>query len=69
MSMPNYRLKFAPDEADDGPDALNFEAIDPACALLLAQRHGGGRPAELWAGERLVCRIAVDSDAGFWRIG
>jgi hypothetical protein len=67
--MPRYSLKFAAPQSADGADALDFDAEDASGALAIAQRHGDGRPAELWAGEKLVCRIAVDSEAGFWRIG
>ena len=65
--MPRYSLKFSSQGEDSSP--LSFDAADPSGALAIAQRHGEGRDAELWAGDRLVCRISVDSEAGFWRIG
>ena len=67
--MPHYRLRFSPTQEGEGPSALSFEASDPSGALAIAQRHGRGRPAELWDGDKLVCRIAVDAEAGFWRVG
>ena len=67
--MPHYKLQFEPEPVGESPPALTFEATDPSGALAIAQRHGHGRPAELWDGDKLVCRIAVDAEAGFWRVG
>ena len=67
--MYNYRLVFPPGNQPAPDGGLSFDAADPASALLLAQRHGGGRPAELWRGDKLVCRLAEDTSAGFWEIG
>jgi hypothetical protein len=61
-----YRLTFA---GADGQPELTLPASDASSALILAQRHGKGRKAELWRGDKLVCRIAEDPFAGFWEIG
>jgi hypothetical protein len=61
-----YRLTFA---GADGQPELTLPASDASSALILAQRHGKGRKAELWRGDKLVCRIAEDQFAGFWEIG
>jgi hypothetical protein len=55
--------------AGRGKPALSLTATDASSALILAQRHGKGRKAELWRGDKLVCRIAEDPFAGFWEIG
>ena len=55
--------------ATRGKPALSLPATDASSALILAQRHGKGRKAELWRGDQLVCRIAEDTFAGFWEIG
>jgi len=55
--------------AHHGKPALTLPATDAASALILAQRHGKGRKAELWRGDTLLCRIAEDTFAGFWEIG
>lgn len=47
----------------------NLDASNLSSALALAHRHGNGHPAELWQGDKLVCHIAQDADAGFWTIG
>jgi hypothetical protein len=52
-----------------GKPALSLTATDASSALILAQRHGKGRKAELWRGDKLVCRISEDPFAGFWEIG
>lgn len=65
--MPYFRITF-PAARTGAAEALTLEAADPADALILAQRHGTGRPAELWHGETRVCRIAAD-EGGFWQIG
>ena len=63
---PPFRIVLT---ADRGKPALTFPATDASSALILAQRHGKGRKAELWRGDKLVCRIAEDTFAGFWEIG
>ncbi|MCA1661317.1 MAG: hypothetical protein LC648_03800 [Novosphingobium sp.] len=60
-----YRVVFP---GVDGKQGRSMAADDAASALILAQRHGRGRPAELWRGEELVCRIAEDARSGFWKI-
>ena len=65
--MPRFRLTIPPARSGTG-DPMTFEAADAADALSLAQRHGIGRPAELWHGERRICRIAPD-EGGFWHVG
>ena len=55
--------------AGRGKPALSLTATDASSALILAQRHGKGRRAELWRGDKLVCLIAEDTFAGFWEIG
>jgi hypothetical protein len=65
--MPYFRLTF-PSAQNGASGAMTFEADDAAAALSLAQRHGNGRPAELWHGDRRICRIAAD-EGGFWQIG
>jgi len=61
-----YRLVFA---GVRGQPTISVPTVDPASALILAQRHAQGRPAELWRGDTLVARIDEDEGAGFWRIG
>ena len=63
---PPFRIFLS---ADRGKPALSLPATDASSALILAQRHGKGRKAELWRGDKLVCRIAEDQFAGFWEIG
>ena len=65
-AAPSFRVVLAPGR---GKPALTLPATDAASALILAQRHGKGRKAELWRGDKLVCRIAEDQFAGFWGIG
>ena len=66
--MPRFSLRFSGRHGEQG-SPLSFDAVDASGALAIAQRHGEGRDAELWAEDKLVCRISVDSEAGFWRIG
>lgn len=63
---PRFRVVLAPAR---GKPELTLPATDASSALILAQRHGKGRKAELWRGDTLVCRIAEDTFAGFWEIG
>ena len=65
-ATPPFRVVLAPGR---GKPALTLPATDASSALILAQRHGKGRKAELWRGDKLVCRIAEDPFAGFWEIG
>ncbi len=66
--MDNYRLIFAaPGENLSGTPA-EIVTGSASAALLLAQRHGRGRPVEVWKGQELICRLAENADGGYWEI-
>ena len=66
--MENYRLIFAvPGENPSGSPA-EIVTGSASAALLLAQRHGWGRPVEVWKGQHLICRVAENADGGYWEI-
>ena len=66
--MINYRLIFA--APGDNPLGAPPEIVtgSASSALLLAQRHGRGKPVEVWKGQDLICRVAESADGGFWEI-
>ena len=61
--MENYRLIFASPGAP-----AEIVTRSASSALLLAQRHGRGKPVEVWKGQDLVCRVAESADGGYWEI-
>ena len=66
--MENYRLIFAtPGESPSGSPA-EIVTGSASAALLLAQRHGRGKPVEVWKGQDLICRVAENADGGYWEI-
>ena len=62
--MENYRLIFAA----PGESPSEIVTGSASTALLLAQRHGRGRPVEVWKGQQLICRVAENADGGYWEI-
>lgn len=59
-----YRLQYDSDRFGK-EKTIEFDAINPAGALLLAKREAEGRWARLYEGERLLCRLerlTPDSD-------
>lgn len=66
--MMNYRLIFgSPGENPSGSPA-EIVTGSASAAFLLAQRHGRGKPVEVWKGQELICRVAESPDGGFWEI-
>jgi hypothetical protein len=65
--METYRLIVAP-SAGDTTQPTEIASGNALSALLLAQRHAGGRPVEVWRGKRLICRIAESVPGGFWEV-
>ena len=62
--MENYRLIFAA----PGESPSELVTGSASSALLLAQRHGRGKPVEVWKGRDLICRVAESADGGYWEI-
>ena len=62
--MENFRLIFAA----PGESPSEIVTGSASTALLLAQRHGRGRPVEVWKGQQLICRVAENADGGYWEI-
>ena len=66
--MENYRLIFATPGANQSGAPAEIVVGSASAALLLAQRHGRGKPVEVWKGQDLICRVAESSHGGFWEI-
>ena len=66
--MENYRLIFATPGANQSGAPAEIVVGSASAALLLAQRHGRGKPVEVWKGQDLICRVAESCDGGFWEI-
>lgn len=62
--MENFRLIFAA----PGESPSEIVTGSASTALLLAQRHGRGKPVEVWKGQQLICRVAENADGGYWEI-
>lgn len=68
--MSYYELRFTRDRAHE-PETIPFEADDPGMALILAQRRGPNRPAELWRDNRKVCTLMLEriDQSEVWVVG
>ena len=66
--MENYRLIFAAPGENPASAPAQLVAGSASAAFLLAQRHGRGKPVEVWKGRELVCRVAESADGGYWEI-
>ena len=62
--MENFRLIFAA----PGESPSEIVTGSASTALLLAQRHGRGKPVEVWKGQQLICRVAENAHGGYWEI-
>lgn len=66
--MDNYRLIFATTGQSASGIPAEIVTGSASAALLLAQRHGRGKPVEVWRGQELICRVAENYDGGYWEI-
>lgn len=60
--MTTYKLVYA-DDGIGSARKVEFEAVDAAHALIVAQREACGRRAQLWADTRLLCNLSRTSGA------
>ncbi|MDP3676152.1 MAG: hypothetical protein Q8R44_13840 [Novosphingobium sp.] len=66
LSMADYHLVFS--AGTGAGQSGRIATADASRALLLAHRHGQGRPVEVWKGDRMLCRVAESGEGGFWEI-
>ena len=66
--MLNYRLIFADFGANPFGEPAELVTGSASAAFLLAQRHGRGKPVEVWKGAELLCRVSESAGGGFWEI-
>lgn len=66
--MMNYRLIFAAPGQGSSDAPAEMVVGSASAAFLLAQRHGRGKPVEVWKGQDLICRVAENPDGGYWEI-
>ena len=66
--MINYRLIFGSSAENPLGAPAEIVAGSASAAFLLAQRHGRGKPVEVWKGQDLICRVTESPDGGFWEI-
>ena len=66
--MLNYRLIFAAPGKNPAGTPAEIVTGSASSAFLLAQRHGRGKPVEVWHGAELLCRVAESANGGFWEI-
>ena len=60
-----YHLVLA-DDGEGQAQTIEFEAASPDAALFLAERHCGGREAELFDREHSLGRLRCSNPGGFW---
>jgi hypothetical protein len=68
-ALSTYRLVF-PGASRSQAKTVEFEAEDASYALVVANREAGGRAAELWEGDRMLCKLRRMSgaEAEFWEV-
>ncbi|WP_395331828.1 hypothetical protein WBP06_03315 [Novosphingobium sp. BL-8H] len=64
--MTIFTLRF-PEHRHGPAKDIQFEAVDPGAAFLLAQREAPERPAELWEGTRKICTLTQGA-GGVWQL-